>query len=147
MHQCRYRGVSKEPPRISSKIMEEAVNTTKDTINTYVAWCDILDIVLDLREANLNEADLNEANLSWANLNGANLNEVDLDFSCLPLWCGSLKIGKTDRKQSLQILTHARAFIMACDDLEQEQNKDLRLAVKYLKKLTKQSHIWKYVTE
>lgn len=54
----------------------------------------------DLRWANLREADLREANLREADLSGA-----DLDYSCLPLWCGSLKTNFDDR-QLIQIAFH-----------------------------------------
>ena len=47
----------------------------------YLIWA-------NLREANLRGADLREADLSGA----------DLDFSCLPLWCGSLKTNFDDRQ-------------------------------------------------
>ena len=64
----------------------------------------------DLREANLSRADLNRADLRGAdlrgaNLRGANLRGVDLDFSCLPLWCGSLDAHFDDR-QLYQIAYH-----------------------------------------
>ncbi len=54
----------------------------------------------DLREANLRGADLSGANLHEANLHGA-----DLDFSCLPLWCGSLS-AQFDDRQLKQIAYH-----------------------------------------
>lgn len=45
-------------------------------------------------------ADLRGANLSEADLHGA-----DLDFSCLPLWCGSLS-AQFDDRQLKQIAYH-----------------------------------------
>ena len=45
---------------------------------------------------NLENANLHEANLQWANI----------DFSCLPLWCGSVDI-IIDEKQAKQIMAHA----------------------------------------
>ena len=54
----------------------------------------------DLRWANLRWANLNRADLSRADLRG-----VDLDFSCLPLWCGSLDVHFDDR-QLYQIAYH-----------------------------------------
>ena len=61
----------------------------------------------NLRGANLNDANLSSADLSGANLYGAdlrcaNLNDADLhganlDYSCLPLWCGSLSANFDDR--------------------------------------------------
>ena len=52
------------------------------------------------RGANLKKADLTRAYLKGANLIGANL-----DYSCLPLWCGSLKAHFDDR-QLIQIAYH-----------------------------------------
>ena len=47
--------------------------------------------------ADLRGADLREADLRGADLRGADLREADLDFSCLPLWCGSLNAHFDDR--------------------------------------------------
>ena len=55
----------------------------------------------DMRGANMRSADMRDADLSGANLSGANL-----DFSCLPLWCGSLSAHFDDR-QIIQIIYHA----------------------------------------
>ena len=65
----------------------------------------------DLRRADLSVSDLSWSNLSWsdlsgANLRGADLSGADLDFSCVPLWCGTLKAHFDDR-QIVQILYHA----------------------------------------
>ena len=59
----------------------------------------------DLRDADLCDADLCCADLSNADLHGANLSGADLDFSCLPLWCGSLN-ANFDDKQLIQIAYH-----------------------------------------
>ena len=59
----------------------------------------------DLRVANLNDADLSGADLRGANLNGADLNDANLDYSCLPLWCGSLSTNFDDR-QIIQFVYH-----------------------------------------
>ena len=69
----------------------------------------------DLRDANLSHADLSNADLSNANLKyadlsnadlrGANLRDANLDYSCLPLWCGSLE-AHFDDKQLVQIAYH-----------------------------------------
>ena len=45
------------------------------------------------------------ANLVRANLEGANLVGANLDYSCLPLWCGSLSAHFDDR-QLRQIAYH-----------------------------------------
>ena len=59
----------------------------------------------DLRRADLREADLREADLRRADLREADLREADLDYSCLPLWCGSLGAHFDDR-QLTQIAYH-----------------------------------------
>ena len=56
----------------------------------------------DLYGASLNDADLRDADLSGADLSDASLNNADLrganlDYSCLPLWCGSLSANFDDR--------------------------------------------------
>ena len=60
----------------------------------------------DGERADLSGADLRRANLSGADLSGADLRRANLDFSCLPLWCGSLSAHFDDR-QIIQIIYHA----------------------------------------
>ena len=45
-----------------------------------------------LSGANLSEATLSGADLIGADLRGATLIGADLDYSCWPLWCGSLNV-------------------------------------------------------
>lgn len=59
----------------------------------------------NLSGANLSGADLRGADLSDADLRGANLRDANLDYSCLPLWCGSLEAHFDDR-QLVQIAYH-----------------------------------------
>ena len=64
----------------------------------------------DLKYANLRDADLRDANLRYADLSNADLSGADLrganlDYSCLPLWCGSLEAHFDDR-QLVQIAYH-----------------------------------------
>ena len=59
----------------------------------------------DLRSANLRSADLRSADLRSADLRSADLSGADIDFSCLPLWCGSLSAGFDDR-QIIQLIYH-----------------------------------------
>ena len=80
-----------------------------------------------LSEANLVLAKLNKANLSnvdlrWADLRGAdlieaNLKGADLDYSCLPLWCGSLNV-KIDKWIFCQLLYHTLRAGQSVDDPE-----------------------------
>ena len=59
----------------------------------------------NLRYADLTGADLRGANLTGADLRGADLRDANLDYSCLPLWCGSLEAHFDDR-QLVQIAYH-----------------------------------------
>ena len=77
---------------------------------------DLLDADLrgaNLRGANLRGADLWDANLRDANLRGADLRDADLDYSCWPLWCGSLYV-KVDRQITAQLAYHF--CCLDCDD-------------------------------
>lgn len=47
--------------------------------------------------ADLCDADLSGADLRGADLHEANLRGADLDYSCLPLWCGSLTANFDDQ--------------------------------------------------
>ena len=59
----------------------------------------------DLRDADLYSASLCEANLCNADLRGANL-----DFSCWPLWCGSLHV-TIDEDQAAQLAYHLASVL------------------------------------
>ena len=74
----------------------------------------------NLSEANLSGANLRRANLrgaylSGANLRGADLRRADLDYSCWPLWCGSLDV-KVDARIARQLAYHFCR--LDCDDPE-----------------------------
>ena len=74
----------------------------------------------DLRYADLTGADLYDANLRCADrrsadLRDANLTGAHIDFSCWPLWCGSLGV-RVDKKIAVQLMYHACA--LNCDDSE-----------------------------
>ena len=58
-----------------------------------------------LYRANLRVANLNGANLYRADLHRADLRGANLDYSCLPLWCGSLSANFDDR-QIIQFVYH-----------------------------------------
>lgn len=64
----------------------------------------------NLGGAYLVDTDLRYATLRYANLRGAYLGDTDLrganlDFSCWPLWCGSLR-AKADDRLVIQLLYH-----------------------------------------
>ena len=65
--------------------------------------------------ANLSDANLRHADLRFADMRRADLSRANLDFSCWPLWCGSIGV-KVDVKIARQLMYHACAVI--CDDEE-----------------------------
>ena len=74
----------------------------------------------DLEGADLRWADLEGANLEWANMEGANmeganLEGANLDYSCWPLWCGSLGV-KVCKRIAAQLAYHFCRLV--CDDPE-----------------------------
>ena len=75
--------------------------------------------VLDLLASGCKKAildyDLTGADLTSANLRGADLRGTDIDFSCYPLWCGSLGL-KADKRLACQLAYHLCS--MQCDDAE-----------------------------
>lgn len=71
------------------------------------------------------------ANLRGADLRGADLRGVNLDFSCWPLWCGSLD-AIVDKRIAAQLAYHFCRII--CDDDE------VKAAQKALAPLANQFH-------
>ena len=69
----------------------------------------------NLINANLINTDLRGANLKDANLMGADLRGADLDYSCYPLWCGSLHL-KADKRLACQLAYHLCSI--QCDDAD-----------------------------
>ena len=89
----------------------------QEVLKLHEAWLNNEDggVRANLQGANLQGANLQGANLRGANLRGANLRNADLrnadlrnanlDFSCWPLWCGSLGV-KIDAKIAAQLAYH-----------------------------------------
>lgn len=69
----------------------------------------------NLRGADLWGANLREADLRGANLRGADLRGADLDYSCWPLWCGSLDV-RVCKRIAAQLAYHFCR--LDCDDQE-----------------------------
>ena len=108
-----------------------------------LSWADLRGADLseaDLRGADLSEADLRGANLSWAdlsgadlsgaNLRGADLRGADLDYSCLPLWCGSLS-AHFDDKQLKQIAYHLVKAGLQSKNASDETQAELRKLIQF----------------
>ncbi|NCC68226.1 MAG: hypothetical protein EOM14_08555, partial [Clostridia bacterium] len=74
----------------------------------------------NLSRANLRDADLSRANLRGSNLSGADLSGANLDFSCWPLWCGSLG-AKIDKRIFTQLIYHICRTVVddeECKDIQ-----------------------------
>ena len=65
-----------------------------------------------------------------ANLKGANLRGADLDYSCLPLWCGSLHANFDDR-QLKQIAYHLVKAGLQSENASEETKQELSKIVDF----------------
>lgn len=75
-----------------------------------------LNVILDKHKKWLRGKEGGEkANLRGADLRGVNLRGADLDYSCWPLWCGSLDV-KVDARIARQLAYHFCR--LDCDDPE-----------------------------
>ena len=84
----------------------------------------------DLSGANLRWADLCHADLCHADLSDAQLGGADLDYSCLPLWCGSLSANFDDR-QLKQIAYHLVKAGLQSKNASEETKTELRKLIPF----------------
>ena len=56
-----------------------------------------------------------------ANLAGANLQRANLDYSCWPLWCGSLRNVRIDKRIFAQLAYHICRVIVDDDECKAAQ--------------------------
>lgn len=84
----------------------------------------------NLLNADLSGADLSKADLSLANLKDADLRNADLDYSCLPLWCGSLR-AHFDDSQLIQIAYHLVSAGLYSENASEETKKELSKLVDF----------------
>ena len=84
----------------------------------------------DLQKADLQGANLQGADLRRTNLHGANLQGADIDFSCLPLWCGSLS-ANFDSRQLKQIAYHLVKAGLQSKNATEEDKTELRKLIDY----------------
>ena len=80
--------------------------------------------------ADLSHADLSHADLSHADLREADFGEADLDYSCLPLWCGSLSANFDDR-QLKQIAYHLVKAGLQSKNASEETKTELRKLIPF----------------
>lgn len=92
---------------------ERAYLRGADLCGADLSWADLSWV--DLRETNLCETNLNGANLNGADLHRADLRGANLDYSCWPLWCGSLDV-TVDKRIAAQLAYHFCR--VRCDDPE-----------------------------
>lgn len=84
----------------------------------------------DLFDANLRGANLYNANLQGAGLQGADLLETYMDYSCLPLWCGSLG-ADFDSRQLKQIAYHLVKAGLNSTNATDEDKRELSKLIDY----------------
>ena len=80
----------------------------------------------NLVDANLEGANLVDAHLEGAYLKGANLVDAylkgaNLDYSCWPLWCGSLRNVQIDKRIFAQLAYHLCRVIVDDDECKAAQ--------------------------
>ena len=83
-----------------------------------------------LCSAYLQYADLRGAYLQYADLRGADMLGVDIDYSCLPLWCGSLS-ANFDSKQLKQIAYHLVKAGLQSTNATDEDRRELSKLIDY----------------
>lgn len=79
----------------------------------------------NLSHSNLSGCDLRHSDLYGCDLSGCDLRDSDLDYSCLPLWCGSLHAHFDDRHIA-QIVYHAVKAGLASPNVSDEVKAELR---------------------
>ena len=84
----------------------------------------------DLRDADFRDANFCGADLCGADLCGADLCGADLEFSCLPLWCGSLKV-HIDDKQAKQLAYHLVSAGLYSKNTSEETKRELSKLVDF----------------
>lgn len=131
-----------------AKAVEAYLKTNSDLSYANLSYADLR--YADLRYADLSNADLSYADLRYADLSNAVLSNADLrcavlsnavlryavlsnadlDFSCLPLWCGSLDI-KIDKRIACQLLYHTLRAMQSVevDEIKAILNDDKVLAL------------------
>ena len=69
--------------------------------------------IADMRGADMRGADMRGADMLGANIRYADMRGANVDYSCWPLWCGSLD-AKVDRRIAAQLAYHFCR--LDCDD-------------------------------
>ena len=128
--------ISKHKEWINGDGGEYASLSHADLRGAYLSHADLRDANLryaNLRCANLRHVDLRDTSLSGADLSGADLSGADLDYSCLPLWCGSLE-AHFDDKQLVQIAYHLVKSGLQSKNASEETKKELSKLIDFANK-------------
>ena len=86
------------------------------------------------------------ANLKGANLEGADLKGANLDYSCLPLWCGSLTANFDDR-QLTQIAYHLVKAGLQSNNASEEVKAELEKLIDFANKFHRVKECGRIVKE
>ena len=73
----------------------------------------------NLLDSNLRHSDLSHSNLLGSNLRHSDLSHSDIDYSCWPLWCGSLDVHIDDRI-ARQLLYHLMRPCLVSPDVSED---------------------------
>ena len=101
--------------------------------NANLSYADLREADLheaDLREAELINTDLRNADLSNADLREADLRGANLDWSCLPLWRGSLSTHFDDRELK-QIAYHLVKAGLLSKNVSEETKRELEKLIDF----------------
>jgi hypothetical protein len=122
------RGADLSNANLSDADLSDTDLRGADLSNANLSNADLSDT--DLRGADLSNANLSDADLSKADLRGADLRGANLDFSCLPLWCGSLS-ANFDDKQLKQIAYHLVKAGLSSDNASDKTKTELKKLIDF----------------
>ena len=118
------RGANLEGTNLKRANLKRANLEDANLIGTNLKRANLEDANLggaDCRGANLEDANLGGADFRGANLASANLKGANLDYSCWPLWCGSLRNVRIDKRIFAQLAYHICRVIVDDDECKAAQ--------------------------
>lgn len=78
----------------------------------------------DLRHVDLRHVDMRGANIHRADMHHADMRGANLDYSCWPLWCGSLN-AHIDTRIAVQLLYHLMRPCLVSEGVDEDFKKAL----------------------
>lgn len=144
VNELNFRKISEDELREILEKHEKWLHNDTNGEKASLLWADMRGVDMrgvylqgaDMRVSNMQGVDMRGGDLRWsdmqgANMQGADMRGVDIDFSCWPLWCGSLDV-TVDKRIAAQLAYHFCRLV--CDDDEVKQ------AQKMLAPLANQFH-------